>query len=369
MTELKAPLRSYLDQSVHEEELQRVWRGVQRRTLFRPARSVRVTYSFAGALAVAALVLLVLWGRGSGPVDVGPLTLEDGRAPAPVTVPEQALAEQLRLSDGSRIELQSATRLDVLDNNGSSFVTSLRRGRGHFDVHPGGPRRWVVECGLVTVEVIGTAFSVARSPQEVTVAVQRGVVQVRGEAVPGRERRLEAGQRLVVRAPESTEPREVACAESQCEGESEASLPAASAARPTASGTAKPAGAAAMEDRIGSLLRQADEARRAGQRERAADLLMRVISEAGDDQRGRVAAFALARLQIEDSPEQAALTLEHAIEAGMPQGLGEDAMARQVEAYARAGQMDQAARAAAEYEKKYPAGRRLSEVRRWANAE
>lgn len=46
-------------------------------------------------------------------------------------------------------------------------------------VQPGGPRRWQVEGGLATIEVVGTAG-------RLRVSVQRGAIVVRGEGVPDR---------------------------------------------------------------------------------------------------------------------------------------------------------------------------------------
>jgi len=47
-------------------------------------------------------------------------------------------------------------------------------------------------------------------------------------------------------------------------------------------------------------------------------------------------------------------------------GLEEDARARLVEAHARAGHGERAREAAADYERHFPRGSRLAEVRRWA---
>jgi hypothetical protein len=51
----------------------------------------------------------------------------------------------------------------------------------------------------------------------------------------------------------------------------------------------------------------------------------------------------------------------------MTRGLNEGALARLVEAHARAGDHAAAQRAAAEYESRYPQGRYLAEVRHWAS--
>src|SRR5262249_13350397 len=81
-----------------------------------------------------------------------------------------------------------------------TVLLQQRRGSVLYDVRPGGPRRWTIECGLATVEVIGTAFRIDRTSLRVHVEVFRGVVLVRGERVPDRAARLTAGMSLDVTA-------------------------------------------------------------------------------------------------------------------------------------------------------------------------
>ena len=102
------------------------------------------------------------------------------------------------MSDGSRVELAAGARFTPLESTGTSFVAILERGSAHFEVRPGGPRRWQIECGLATVEVVGTGFDCARAPGRLSVSVQHGAVLVRGERVPDRARRLAAGETLEV---------------------------------------------------------------------------------------------------------------------------------------------------------------------------
>ena len=73
-----------------------------------------------------------------------------------------------------------------------------KRGAASFEVRPGGPRRWQIECGLATVEVVGTRFTCARGADRLHIGVEHGVVLVRGERVPNRVRRLAAGESLDV---------------------------------------------------------------------------------------------------------------------------------------------------------------------------
>ena len=102
----------------------------------------------------------------------------------------------IALSDGSSIRLSPGTHIEPLESSGTTFSAIVTQGRADFEVQPGGPRHWVIECGLATVEVIGTSFSCDREPGRLRLAVQHGVVLVRGERVPNRARRLLAGESL-----------------------------------------------------------------------------------------------------------------------------------------------------------------------------
>jgi hypothetical protein len=485
---------------------------------------VRLRPAALGALAASvALVALVAgwWPGSAGPV----LTVDGAEAPAqleavagaPVAVP---------LSDGSRLTLQPGARLEVLENSGREFTTALRRGRTRFDVRPGGPRRWKVECGPVAVEVVGTQFTVERGTGTVTVEVEHGVVLVRGEGVPDHVRRLTAGERLVLpvhpaRPAEEAEapvaptvpletgeraelpsgpeaPAPLMPPESLAAGESRPALSgqprprsprtevgpedmsgatglAARAVAPTAGGmpgasrpgasvsgalpgaprpahsvphtapapmpapsepgatgesppmgahaTRQPepppcgtglgaapclqdtpapaptvggapplepwaeaagrgdlssayallgaAGVAREADRaegLERLLLLSDVARAGDQAPLAARLLERAVREGGTDASAAMAAFQLGMLRLEvlNQPREAAEAFARVVRLGQPRALVEDALARQVQALARAGDREGARAAAALYEARFPQGRRLSDVRRQA---
>lgn len=145
-----------------------------------PAR--RRTWSrraMAGA-ALAACVLLL----------VGRMPSADHRSPA-------GEHRQVRLSDGSRIELGSDSAIRVAFEPGVRAVTLLK-GQAFFEVSPDAARPFTVQAEDVKVTVTGTAFEVDLGRSAVAVAVQSGSVQVRdrrGElAVPA----LGAGDRLRV---------------------------------------------------------------------------------------------------------------------------------------------------------------------------
>jgi transmembrane sensor len=112
------------------------------------------------------------------------------------------------------------------------------------------------------------------------------------------------------------------------------------------------------------LMAEADEARRAGRPERAAELLERASRLSGDPAAG-VAAFTLGRLELEalGRPARAAAAFSRALDATLPARLREDAAARLVEAHVRSGDASAARRAADAYLRDYPNGRHVERVR------
>jgi len=81
------------------------------------------------------------------------------------------------LVDGSRIEMNTATRLRAQISNQRRDVW-LDRGEAFFDVAHIEDSHFVVHAGPRTITVVGTQFSVRRDADKVTVAVLKGRVRV-----------------------------------------------------------------------------------------------------------------------------------------------------------------------------------------------
>jgi transmembrane sensor len=398
MSKLRAPLRELLDDRLPEPDVQRIWRALQRRTSRRVQRP-----SALPLMAAACLVLLSLAGwlglRGTQAVEG--LAIAGADALGPRRVLDGDVASVWPLSDGSRIQLSGSSRLEVLENTGHTFAMRLESGRGDFEVKPGGPRRWRVECGELSVEVVGTSFVVNRDAEGVSVEVRHGVVRVRSARIPGGVQQLTAGGHVHV--PEARSQ----AATSARQGASNAPLadaaPATSvalqpmAASPAAAGLEQVAGSrpsagnsvtpsrgestrpgsdssasgqlrAARRgagDEPAAVLRSADRARRTGDTGRAEALFERVRGGWPGTPHAALASLTLARMRMQAEPERAAQDLAAALAADLPEGLREDAMARLVEANARAGHAERAERAAQAYRRAFPNGRRAAEVERW----
>ncbi len=134
-----------------------------------------------------------------------------------------------------------------------------------------------------------------------------------------------------------------------------------------------PQGIASASERASAddLFALADVARLSGHPADAVAPLARIVAEYAADSRAPLAAFTLGRVELDalSQPAPAAGAFERAIALGLPRSLEGDAYARLVEARARAGDAAGARAAASEYERRFPAGERTSEVRKWSHAD
>ena len=381
MSRLRYPLKDRLVDPTSEEALARIWRGVDAREP-RARATRRAGWLITSAVAAGALAI-TLWAIPRR--DHGPLRFADGRALAPVDAP--AAGAVLSMSDGSVVDLAGGARLAPLESTGTSFVAVLERGSAHFEVRPGGPRRWQIECGLATVEVVGTGFDCARAPGRLRVTVEHGAVLVRGERVPDRARRLAAGDALdVLEAPATPAAPNTPATSSaidEAAAPAEAMVPAAPAT-PQAEHAGSAAawrelardghhheafaslgtqGIARETRRLGvaDLLVLADVARLSGHGEEAVAPLERILRRFPSDPQAPLAALALGRLELDTlhRPADAAVALDRALALGVPVSLREDVRARLCEAYARAENAPAARAAAAAYVREFPHGRYL----------
>jgi transmembrane sensor len=352
MSQERAPIGSLLQQGASEEELQLIWRRIQRRRARKPPARATLL------LVVALFSGLIFAGvKAWWPVarTNGALHDETGR---PLLLVESSTHRTTTLSDGSRIEVWSGSALEVLENDGDAFVCALRRGRATFEVVPGGPRRWRVEVGAVAVEVVGTRFHVDRRDGSVAVEVQRGAVLIRGENVRDGIQKVQAGGRL-----------EVSTAQAANLEEPRPSLPApvTSSQGNAAKGSAgDELGAASASAPSTDWLTLADRQRRQGDLKGAIQTLKLAVERSPDDTRGAMAAFTLGKLLLDvGRPSEAQAAFRSCLDRSPPSAIAEDALTRLVEAQTRSGARDAALATAREYQKRYPNGRRLADVRRW----
>lgn len=97
----------------------------------------------------------------------------------------------VELPDGSRLELNSATRLDIAFTPGQRHI-QLAQGEAMFVVAHDSARPFVVATAQGQVTVTGTRFDVRQEAHGTLVVVEQGAVQVQG--APGSLTQLGAGQ-------------------------------------------------------------------------------------------------------------------------------------------------------------------------------
>lgn len=391
MSQLRFPLKDQLLDPVDEAALQRI--ATKMNSLARGGDQRRILPLVLGGVTAIGVVIAT-----SSRIhhDVGPLAFADGREFAAVDADK--LAKEIRLSDGSIIRLSPGTHVEPLESSETTFSAIVVQGRADFEVRPGGPRHWVIECGLATVEVVGTAFACERGPGRLRVEVQHGVVLVRGERVPDRARRLSAGETLEV-AEQAQRPMPAASATLSVSPE-KGGTSSATSDSPTLvgnheDGTSKGRTASARTWRelarhghneeayaalgaeglrsesrklgVNDLLALADVARLSGHPAEAVLPLQRILSEFASDAQAPLAAFALGRLELDSlgRAHAAVSAFRKALALGVPRGLREDVLARLVEACARGGDSAGARTAAEAYLEEFPNGHHARAVHDW----
>ncbi len=393
---LRAPLVQVMQDSQTEERLQRVWRGIRRRR-----EDLRHTgfWHLHGRLVMAAaaascVVIITAWSLRFSHV---PSSNNPVAVVVPANIEPGTVARDVNFGDGAMVNVHAGARLDVLEQSDRIVVLALRRGFSQFDIRPGGARRWRIESGGVTVEVVGTRFSVERRETFVQVVVQRGRVLVRGAGVADGVQSIDAGMSVSVdlaRSKAVDEPAPAASAR-PAESQPKAALSFATARTASASpaaasvSTADWHGAATRQDwnkawqtlgadgvareashtdDVADLLALADVARLSGHPQQALTPLRQIVGSHSDDPRSAMAALTLGRVLLDTlgQPMQASFAFERALTLKLPTSLAEDALARLVEAHTRAGASGQAHAAANAYRASYPNGRRLAEVNRWS---
>jgi transmembrane sensor len=140
----------------------------------------------AGGLAAAATIAIAL----TPTILIAPA----GKAAAFATDKGQRRA--VTLADGSTVDLNAGSRLQV-SLGASERRVVMGEGEAVFDVAHDPARPFVIAAGDRDVRVVGTRFDVRRRDGQLTVSVERGVVEVEpADGAPGRGFRLHPGQRL-----------------------------------------------------------------------------------------------------------------------------------------------------------------------------
>lgn len=350
-TDRSDPGARKLEPELSPERLERSWSRVRARVDRARAdgagpRRLRTTVGLAGVLAVAAAALFVVVTPPDAPSGAPRWTLAQGARVEAPTAPVEAL-----LADGSTLSLDRGASLRGVVAEVHEVAIEVETGRATFDVARDASREFRVEAGDVRVIVVGTRFSVQRVDGRVSVDVERGRVEVhRGTdlVVLGPTERWEGAEQI----PDDVEPPmgtpDVEAAEA----------PRARAPRETSSGPEPSVDAAR------ALFEAAREARREGRSESAATLFAELVDQHPRDARAPLAAFELGRLRLDvlhDAPG-AVEALERSLALSPRASFRQDALARLVSAYDRAGRGGECTEARDRYLREYPDGVHALEV-------
>ena len=126
-----------------------------------------------------------------------------------------------------------------------------------------------------------------------------------------------------------------------------------------------------MRDDAQELLLQADVARLSGHPDQAFAPLRRLLARHATDAQAPLAAFTLGRVLLDElkRPRDAAQAFAQVYRLAPNGALSQDALAREVEAWSRAGESALAHERALRYVQSYPQGRKVNAVRHYGGIE
>ena len=363
LTSKLAGAQDRLNLELLPDRVERLQTGFQQR-LVRRKQVRRAAFGLAGALSVVvlALSLRALLTQSQLP---GALAVEG--APAVFNLPDGSRVTKLDELAIVRVEQASVERAKL----------ELVRGGARFDVTPNPKRAFQVLAGPVRVEVVGTEFTVERIGPKVRVSVLHGRVKV---GWSGRVAYVAEGETGMFPRDEVESAPSAGAA-----GPAPSASPVADGASSEARAGLAPAWRQLAQERKfqearnaleqagwnvpnnpTDLLLAADVARKSNQPAKAVPLLRRVAQDFSSDPRASAAAFTLGKtLMAMGSPRDAALAFARAGALDKGGAISEDALAREVEAWAGSGDSARARRRAQDYVARYPSGLRLESVRRY----
>jgi len=171
-----------------DPQIQALTQGALRRS--RP----RLTHIWSRRLGPAAVVLV--------PVIVAVVALCLWLPTREVYSTEVGDQRVVRLDDGSRVQLNTDTRLRVRFDDGERRVI-LDQGQALFTVAHDAARPFSVAAGATEITALGTVFDVRRGPAGVRVTLVEGAVAVTdAKAGEARRWRLSPGQQLATSRPD-----------------------------------------------------------------------------------------------------------------------------------------------------------------------
>lgn len=335
-------------------------------------------------VAVAAVAMLVGGSyralRGGADSGAESRAIADTKTPAPApspTVDSRAVV----LADGSTITpAADAEPVEVVQDTADSSQVRLRKGTSTFKLAAASNGKLRVVSKGVRIAVYSAEFSASGSSDGVEVWVEKGHLEVTWS---GGTKRVEAGERARFSTADA-DASGSAAPDDGADKPDKATKPKTAKRRKAADGTwrvlakagkyreayeaLEKTGNRAVRDQIGDLMLAADVARISGHPRQALEPLRRVIAKFPGDPRAPLAAFTQGRILLDKLGRASAAARAFAkARALAPRGaLAEDALAREVESWARAGNKAKARARAQHYLKRYPNGHRARAMKNYA---
>lgn len=353
---------SRIEPAWDEPRTERAWRGLRRK------RKRRAIARVAGASAAVALLALggyrLLGGddTASRPAPVANADSEPRLAP-------EAAGDIVIIHDGFTVTPEPDAAVDVTRPNADEVAVDVVRGVSRFR-HRGerGKTRVALTAGRLAITVYASEFSVARYADVAEVWSHQGMTQVEwyGETISiaeGEHRRFD--------------PADVPAPVLDDGADTDAPRPE----RPSAAGPDwRPLAREGKYDAAYRILRKtrhgdgaaelmlaADVYRMTGHPARAVAALERMVTRHREDPRAALAAFTLGRMLLDDlgRPAEAARAFAKARTFAPDGAMAEDALAREAEAWAKAGQAARARDRALLYLERHPNGHRARAVKQY----
>ena len=303
----------------------------------RPARRIAAA---AGLLAAAGIALWL----GVVPRDPISVTIAETPeevavfdAPAPSVDPVDDA--DLVLVDGTIVRLGPAARIELGHESLARIELFQIAGGVHYSVPEVAGREMFVQTSTITIIVAAAEFFVDVGVDEVTVRIERGAIDV---VSGGRRVRLGPGEQVTLRG----------VLEASTEETPAPAEPARAGGREHATGRDRASGPS-----VEALLRRADEARRAGRFDDAAEALSTMLREHPRDPQVPAALFTLGRVERARGRHEAAGAAFEACWRKRKRGpLASDALGSAATEYQLAGRRTKATQLARLYIDRHPAG-------------
>ena len=295
------------------------------------------------------------------------------------TVSSTRTAVSVSLHEGTRVELQPQTRLQVAVQSSEEVLLLLDEGSVRLDVVKLPGRRFIVRAADVYVSVVGTQFDVRRSGGQIGVVVYRGIVEVRsGDQL----HRLVAGESWsrglletaaavpVIEPSDAVDPDDASepvrapgvTKRSKVKKVRPAAREVVVALAPPAA-VVVPAAIVAPVTTARQMFDAAAQARSKGNAKDAIASFQQLLLQFPESSFAPLSAFELGRLQMDSrhDPRAAAAAFEKVLAIASESSLSEDAMGRLVEAYASF-DVGACRKARARYLSAYPSGTHAKDV-------